>query len=309
MGHTNKCRLIGDIGGTNARFRVLRNEEPSQSTVLPVADFKTVTDALRAASERLSAQHADSIALAIAGVVDNGQASLTNGSWVLKTDEVSAQFDGAVVEFYNDVQAAALGIGPCAKNVKISIRGDHLNFNQPILLMMLGTGLGVSCLLPEPPGPYAVATEAGHMTLASTSTQQDQIVAALRTKFGTASAEMVLSGQGLTNLFAVMTGNTCVPPAEIIDRALDGAQPYRDVMDQFCEILGGVAGDLILSHGAWGGLCLSGGVGRRILPFLDVPRFWSALHTKARFTEKLASVPVFLLDTDDLALQGLAGQT
>ena len=61
-----------------------------------------------------------------------------------------------------------------------------------------GSGLGVACLVDR---SVVIASEGGHATLAPTCEQENRIVAHLRKRFGHVSAERVISGSGLENIY------------------------------------------------------------------------------------------------------------
>jgi glucokinase len=64
-----------------------------------------------------------------------------------------------------------------------------------------GTGLGVACLVDRSDRRVVIASEGGHATLAPTCEQEDRIVNHLRKRFGHVSAERVISGSGLENIY------------------------------------------------------------------------------------------------------------
>ena len=101
---------------------------------------------------------------------------------------------------------------------------------------------------------------------------------------GHVSAERVLSGRGIENLYtalAAVEGRGAPPPRDapaITAAALAGECPLCiEVLSMFCAILGGVAGDLALLYGARGGVFVAGGIPPRF------PEFLAASQFRARF--------------------------
>ena len=160
-----------------------------------------------------------------------------------------------------------------------------------------GSGLGVAGLVQNGAGHVVVATEGGHATMAAESHREDAILNVLRQRYGHVSAERILSGPGIENLYEVITAldSTAAPPrnaAEITIAALKGACPTsREALDIFCAMLGGFAGNLALTYGARGGVYIAGGIAPRILDFLANSEFRRRFEQKGRLTDYLKAIP------------------
>ena len=78
--------LIGDIGGTNARFAILVDAfaEPKEFPVVQTADFATIDQAIQTAILDRTSLQPRSAVLAIAGPIDGDEIALTNCPWVVK---------------------------------------------------------------------------------------------------------------------------------------------------------------------------------------------------------------------------------
>ena len=70
--------LIGDIGGTNARFSILPDatSEPTQLTSVKTADFKTIDEAIRSAVLDHTRLLPVSAILAVAGPIESPKPSV-----------------------------------------------------------------------------------------------------------------------------------------------------------------------------------------------------------------------------------------
>ncbi len=303
--------LIADIGGTNARFRLIGDGAPVTSLVLPVAEFADSLGLIRCAMERLSGARPDHVRIAVAGRISGSRAALTNGTLVFDEAALAGSLGGATkVTLYNDVQAAALGLLRLGDDDSRPL-GDGPagpDRTQPLALVSVGTGLGISCYLPGENGGMALATEGGHATLPATTPEEHKIVEAIVQRFGRVSSERVLSGPGLGTLYEVMTGSEALSPGRIVDGALAGDRDAHEVLTQFCAFLGSVAGDMALIYGAWGGVFIGGGVAPRFAGFLAASPFRERFEAKGRFKDVLKNIPTRLVLRDDLALMGLASQ-
>ncbi len=298
--------LAADIGGTNARFAVAEDGVLGASVTLAVADFNSGEGLLCAALSMLEDIAPDRIRLAVAGPIEGGQAALTNGMLTFNAEELAKTLGGAPVSLYNDLQAAALAL-PHLQSGDTRAIGPELQPRgapSPLALMSVGTGLGVSCFIPSEHGT-ALATEGGHASLPTATRQELHLLDALAQRHDHVSCERILSGRGLALLYEVMTGAAALGPDEIVAQALAGDSEAEPVLDQFCAFMGGVAGNLALTYGAWGGVFIGGGVPPRFADFLAQSPFRARFEAKGRFAALLHAVPTRLILRNDIALLGL----
>ena len=160
-----------------------------------------------------------------------------------------------------------------------------------------------------------IAGEGGHVTLAASNALEFAVIEILQARYGHVSAERVLSGGGLVNLYgavAQMRGRAIEPlmPAQIMQRAQGtaslepgaAAEPGSDpiaieALDLFCGFLGQVAGDLALTLGARGGVYLGGGIVPRMGRRFDQSPFRARFEAKGRYCAYLQAIPVWLIDS------------
>ncbi|MDH3596618.1 MAG: glucokinase, partial [Rhodospirillales bacterium] len=153
--------------------------------------------------------------------------------------------------------------------------------------------------------------EGGHVTMAPADRRESALLEYLRGRFEHVSAERVLSGPGLENLYqavAAVDGLTAPPrPAqEIVARALAGdSRVSVAALDCFCAMLGTMAGNLALTFGARGGIYIGGGVVPRFAEFLPASRFRERFESKGRFATYLERIPAFVIVHPDPAFLGL----
>ena len=163
-----------------------------------------------------------------------------------------------------------------------------------------GTGLGVSGLIPTGAGDFAaIEGEGGHRTLAAQSPRECAIAAALARRFGHVSAERVLSGPGIEAIYraiASIDGVRCESDgtaAGIARDAFTGSDPIAcEAIAAFTSFLGSVAGDLVLTLGARGGVYIAGGIVPSWGGRFDAACFLDRFRAKGRFREYLSAVPV-----------------
>ena len=302
-------RLFADIGGTNARFRLVDKSGPVSTKVLQVPEYTESLALLESAMKKLGCTEVTEIRIAVAGRVKDGRAALTNSALVFDAEALSKHLaTEPVVILQNDLQAAAFGL-PFLKDEDSFPLGKNRNKpdpTQPLALISVGTGLGISGYFPGEAENFVLATEGGHAPLPATTDAELRIIQALAKRFGHVSGERVLSGSGLVVLYEVMTRATAPNPANIVDGALKGDSIKIEVLNQFCGFIGSVAGNLALTYGAWGGVFLGGGIPPRFADFLVQSPFRERFEAKGRFRSDLQNVPTRLILRGDIALLGLA---
>jgi glucokinase len=190
--------LLGDIGGTNARFALLESGQLTPVESLSVADYPDIREALIDYLGRHGSKHRiEGTMLAVAGPVENDRCVLTNSSWVIDGAALLKTFGLAKVHLINDFEAIAWALPRLAPDDLFAIGGGKSVRSAPAAVLGPGTGLGLAFLLAGPNGAIVVDTEGGHATLPATTLREDAIIEYLRSRFGHVSAERALSGGGL----------------------------------------------------------------------------------------------------------------
>ena len=96
-------------------------------------------------------------------------------------------------------------------------------------------------------------------------------------------------------------------PADIVTAALEGQDlTARRTLARFCAVLGSVAGDAALIHGART-VMIAGGIVPRFIPFLKSSAFRERFLAKGRFAAYLEGVSVQLVVHPQPGLLGAAG--
>jgi glucokinase len=141
--------------------------------------------------------------------------------------------------------------------------------------------------------------------------REDAIIETLRQRFGHVSAERVLSGHGLENLYhAIASVEALALPernaTEITQAAVAGScATSRAALDMFCALLGEVAGNFALSFCAQGGVFIGGGIVPHMRDYLPRSQFRSRFEAKGRMSHYVEPIPVYLILHDDPAFLGL----
>jgi glucokinase len=325
--------LTGDVGGTKTHLALCRLEggrfEMGAQRVYPSAAFSGLEDAvLRFRSEVSEAADVEAAGFGVAGPVFRGRCQLTNLPWrVLDAEDLTTRL-GCRVRVLNDFEAVGFGVpglslDPCDGEVLTVQRGDRID-DAPIAVLGAGTGLGEALVLPASEGAplRVVPGEGGHCDFAPQSALEAELLAHLRVRHGHVSWERVLSGPGLGALldFFMQRAPERVSPDLAARRAAEdpaavatglaaaGDALCAEAVDLFLALYGAEAGNLGLRHLARGGVYLAGGIGRRIADRLaaDDGPFLRGFRDKGRFAALMATLPVHLVLSDDVALRGAA---
>jgi glucokinase len=304
--------LLGDIGGTNARFAVLSGGALGPIERLRVEEYARFEDALAAYLKRRDNAAATRGALfAVAGVVHGERCELTNSAWAVDAGELRARFGFADVRLINDFEAVAWSLPNLTSKDLRQLGGGKADATAPMLGIGPGTGLGVAAYVPSGKNGLVLRSEGGHATLPSGSVREDAIIATLRQSMGHVSAERILSGPGLERLYRTIATLDRVtvpdrPAREITKAGIDGSCAVsRTALDTFCAMLGEVSGNFALAFGAQGGVFIGGGFVPRMRDYLPGTPFRARFDAKGRMAAYVQAIPVYLILHDDPAFIGL----
>ena len=306
-------RVIGDIGGTNARFAVAENGRYGELRHVEVSKYPSLHDAL---TDYLSAlpgtRRPTAAVLDIAGPVFGDVVGLTNAGWRFSIAELRNSLALSILKVVNDFAAAAMSVPYLPKHDLFTVGPPCPEAAGTIGVIGPGTGLGVGGLLPNGAQWLPWSGEGGHVTLPTVTPEEEAIVRLLRARWGHVSAERVLSGAGLVNLYEALCAIEGVPPAPmtpagVTDHAIRGTDATCvKAFQHFCAMLGTVAGDLALTLGATGGIYIAGGILLRFKEAFAASGFRERFESKGRFNSLLAKIPTRLILEESPALLGLA---
>lgn len=304
--------LVGDIGGTNARFALWRNQQIESVRVLPTVEHARPEDAIRAYLQdtEQSVDALQAVCLACAGPVSGDQFTFTNNHWRLSRAAFCEDLGLSDLLLINDFTAMALGMTRLREGELIEAVPGRSEPGSARLVIGPGTGLGVATLLPLDDGGWrALPGEGGHVCLPVGSTREAALWARLHEKHGHVNAEAILSGGGLLELYRTscsLDGEEAKlhTPAEVTAAALAGDTYAASVLEQFCVWLGRIAGDNVLTTGARGGVYIAGGIVPRFVDFFIRSGFSKSFRDKGYMSRYFDNIPVWVVTAEYPGLEG-----
>jgi len=300
---TSTTWLVGDIGGTNARFGLVSPDGALlHSSVLADADYPGIAEAIDAyLAERGGLPRPRRGALAIASPVGGDEVRMTNHPWTFSISGLQKRLGFQRLEVLNDFTAQALALPHLKDGDRTVVGGGEALAGTPIGVLGPGSGLGVSGLIPMGKRWVPLTGEGGHATMAPITERESAVLGALRRHLDHVSAERVLSGPGLVNLYGALAALDGVPAqqytaAQITDAEIGGGDALcHEATEMFCAMLGTVAGNLALTLGAKGGVYIGGGIVPRLGERFGASLFRERFEAKGRLRAYLAAIPTYVV--------------
>lgn len=316
--------MAGDIGGTKTRLGlfVAGKQRPVARATAKFSSRQS--GSLEAIVDQMFARYPARINKAcfgIAGPVINGVCRTTNLPWVVSEKKLQKRFGWQQVRLINDLGSTAMAIPLLTHREVKALNSIKVHKNRNIGLMAPGTGLGLALLVFVDGRYRPVASEGGHAGFAPADESEMDLWQYLQARFGHVSAERVLSGQGLVNIYdwlksgeditespKIHQAMRAADPARVIsENAINGRDPLcRAALQRFCRIFGSIAGNLALTGMTTGGLYLGGGIPPKILPALETADFMDAFIAKGRFKAFMEKIAVRVVLNDRASLLGAA---
>lgn len=303
-------RLIGDIGGTNARFALAEpGGEPYGERTLAVAAHPGLAEAARAF---LGDRQVDEAVVAVATPVETDEIRFTNSPWSFSIRALGPALGVARLAVINDFAAQALAIPHLTpRDLEVLHHGEPQP-GRPVGVIGPGTGLGVAGLVPLRDRWLAISTEGGHSSLAPGNARELALLERIAGRFPHVSKERLISGPGLLTIvrgLAELEGVPCpaTRPEDVAELARSGGDAIcTEAIQVFSALLGAAAGDLALTWGARGGIYICGGVCLNLGPLFDRALFVERFLAKGRMRTYLAPIPVWLVLRSGTGLLGAA---
>ena len=306
--------LIGDIGGTNARFSLVPGEtgDTRRFPNVHTADFASIDDAIEAVVIDKGGARPKSAMLALAGPISGDRVPLTNCPWVVEPKKTVARFGLGEMVLLNDFEAQSLALPELTQDDIEPIGSGTMTADGARVVLGPGTGLGAGALIPARDMWVPVPGEGGHIDLSPVSDRDFAIWPHVERTGGRIGAETLLCGSGMVRLYRAVCASDGVQaelttPKEVTEAGLSGSsQQAAETLSLFATHLGRVAGNLALVFMPTGGVFLAGGISAKIAPVLKSGGFREAFLAKWPHQRLLERMATSIVVKEDAALTGIA---
>lgn len=308
-----------DIGGTHARFalaeiadgKVVTLGEPITMKTAEHASFQTAWEAF---GDMIDEPIPQAVAIAIAGPINAEVIKFTNNPWIIRPALIKEKLKVEAYTLVNDFEAVGHAVAQAGPEHFVHLCGPDqpLEATGTISIIGPGTGLGVAHVLRTGEGYHVQATEGGHIDFAPLDSIEDAILARLRKRYRRVSAERVVSGPGLVDIYETLASIEGRAIQQLDDKQLWSLGTSGEdslaaaAVDRFCLSLGSIAGDIALAQGGFAGVVIAGGLGLRIKDTLLRSGFAERFRAKGRFEGLMAGLPVKLITHPQPGLFGAA---
>jgi glucokinase len=317
--------LVGDIGGTNARFAIVDVRGPTDLRIVHEARYPSSEArglaplVLRYIAE--AGTRPEHACFGIACPIVDDDCAPRNLPWKLSTRELAHDIGIPRTRIINDFRAIGYGLHSLSED-ELSVLQEGVEVDHgPVALIGAGTGLGNGYLLWDGSRYEVYPSEGGHVDFAPTDAAQRDLLAHLSRELSRVSFERIVSGPGIARIYrflqstgyaeeqpavrAEMAGADAAPV--IVRHGLAGTDPLSvRTLEIFTRVYGAAAGNLALTILATGGVYVAGGIAPRIVDRLASGPFMQAFRDKGRLSSIVARIPVRVILTDDVALYGAA---
>jgi glucokinase len=305
-------KFVADVGGTNIRVARVTESGVADIKKYMCKDFASIDLAIAQYFEDMPQFQFSQGCIAIACPVLGDLVEMTNHSWAFSQAALKVQLRLENLYVINDFTAVAHSLPVLNAEQVVQIGEGTPIDGGNIAVFGPGTGLGVEHITMTSSGWQTLDGEGGHVDFAPVDETDVIVWRHLQQQFGRASAEEVMSGRGLYNIYTALASNEGVEarftePAQITQAALDGSCDLAlATLTQFCRIMGSFAGNLALNMATTGGIFIGGGIANRFPEFIQHSDFRARFEAKGQMKHYVKDIPTYLIAEPDHGLLGAA---
>lgn len=304
--------LVGDIGGTNARFGLVKlgDIEAHDVEVVKGDDYPTLESAMAHYLEKRGITQLAAAAVDVAGPVIDNAGHLTNRpKWTFTSESLRLAVHAKRFRLLNDFEALAWSLPHIASADLVMLGGEIRSKPEVKVVLGPGTGLGMATLAPLPGGGWMpIAGEGGHVTLPLKTAEELALRDKIMGKDHFAEVEDVLTGSGMLALYrAISEKPTAHTPEDVMKAGLAGSDAAAvKTLDHFMTFLVRLAGDMGMALQARGGVYLAGGIVPSLVELLKAPKYRATFEEKGRLSEVMKQIPLYVITDPFPAFKGCA---
>lgn len=302
--------FVADVGGTNIRLALVENGKLQYIKKYLCNQFETISHAINQYASDVGVDGFQHGCLAIACPVNHDLVKMTNHTWAFSKKVLQSDLALESLHVINDFSAVAHSLPNLSSGQVIQVGpGQPVNKGN-IAVFGPGTGLGVEHLTWTSDGWHMLDGEGGHVDFAPTSEQDIVVWRYVNAKNGRVSAEELLSGRGIVNIYLALSENAGVKPefddpADITKHALANTHKICvQAIEQFCRVMGSFAGNLALNLCTTGGIYIGGGIASRLGDFFIHSDFRHKFEDKGNFAGYVKNIPTYIINEPDHGLLG-----
>ena len=197
--------LVADIGGTNTRIALAEGPSVLVDTICSYCnadhqDFTTVLEHYMATAGAVECRMA---CVAVAGLVQNDVAELTNLDWRVDTEMITRSTGVSTVVLLNDLQAKGYSLGYiCPSHLRDIIPQPNVAHGATQLVIGIGTGFNAAVVYHLESGRFVAPAEAGHINMPIANAADLDLAQFITARNGFADVEDVASGRGIEQIYA-----------------------------------------------------------------------------------------------------------
>lgn len=302
--------FVADVGGTNARLARVTESGVTDIKKYICNDFASIDLVIQAYFDDMPQHNFTRGCIAIACPVLGDLVEMTNHSWAFSQTALKQQLRLNDLYVINDFTAVAHSLPTLGNEQVVQIGTGTAIERGNIAVFGPGTGLGVEHITMTTSGWQTLDGEGGHADFAPVDETDVIIWRYLQNLHGRASAEEVMSGRGILNIYHALaqakgSDVSFTDPAEVTSRALDGScEICESALRQFCRIMGSFAGNLALNMATTGGIFIGGGIANRFADFLQDSDFRARFEAKGQMKHYVKDIPTYLIAEPDHGLLG-----
>lgn len=320
--------LAGDIGATRTRLAAFETEGNRLQVVVEKIylnhDYSGLPEILPQFI-RNEGIPVHSACFGVAGPVRSGRSKISNLPWIIDSRELATQLKLPSVGLLNDLEAYAYGIDALDSTDFVTLGEGSEDATGNRAVISAQTGLGVAGLYWDGFRHHPFPCEGGHADFAPRNELQMELLAYLLKKYGRVSAERILSGPGIRNIYDFLRDTQKAeepawlreqlaaasdPPALISQLAQESKAAICDqTLTIFVSIFGAETGNCALHYMATGGMFIGGSIAAKNMNKMKDPVFMQSFLDKGRMGALLKDVPVKIVLNDDCGLIGAARYT
>ena len=309
--------VVADIGGTNARFAIANlaatRIELGEIRRYGTADHASLGSAWRRFAIDVGGELPKSAAIAVAGALGADTVKLANSPWVIQPWGLRRELGVDRMTLVNDFGAMAHAVATLEDDKFDWIAGPRSGRPSDGLITVigLGTGLGIAMVLRRGGQNHIIETEGGHVDYAPLDALETKMSERLRSRHLRVSAERIVSGPGLANIYEALAAIEGAParirddPGLWADAIAGSDRLASTALDRLCMSFGSVAGDIALAQGARA-VVITGSLSQRIAERLRSGGFIERFVSKGRYRGRMETMPVLLCRDEEPGLYGAA---